>query len=91
MDIQIDSLSLKELVELHDRIARRMWDLGRTELAAKLAQFQIGQQVCFQHEGNKIPGTIIRVNRKSLSIRAQQACFYVPPWAVTKIMDITSP
>ena len=36
MDIQIENLSLKELVELHDKVARRMWELGRTELAAKL-------------------------------------------------------
>ena len=84
MDIQIENLTLKELVELHDKIARRMWELGRTELAAKLEEFQIGDKVSFQAEGGTITGTVIRVNRKSLSIRTQQGCFYVPPFAVTK-------
>ena len=85
MDIQIENLSLKELVELHDKVARRMWELGRTELAAKLGEFQIGNPVSFQSEGKTITGTVIRVNRKSLSIRSQEGhYFYVPPWAVTK-------
>ena len=84
MDIQIENLSLKELVELHDKIARRMWELGRTELAAKLGEFQIGDQVSFQAEGKTITGIVIRVNRKSLSVRSQENYFYVPPWVVTK-------
>ncbi|MFH1903258.1 MAG: mechanosensitive ion channel domain-containing protein [Candidatus Omnitrophota bacterium] len=84
MDIQIENLSLKELVALHDKIARRMWELGRTELAAKLGEFQIGDQVSFQAEGKTITGIVIRVNRKSLSVRSQENYFYVPPWAVTK-------
>lgn len=83
-NIQIENLSLKELVELHDKIARRMWELGRTELAAKLGEFQIGDSVSFQSEGKTITGTVIRVNRKTLSIRSPEGYFYVPPWAVTK-------
>jgi len=83
-NIEIENLSLKELVELHDKIARRMWELGRTELNAKLGEFQIGDPVSFQSEGKTITGTVIRVNRKTLSVRSQQGYFYVPPWAVTK-------
>ena len=87
MDIQIENLSLKELVELHDRIARRMWELGRRELNAKLGEFQIGDKVNFHGEGKTITGTVIRVNRKTLSVRSQEGNWYVPPWAVTKISE----
>jgi len=70
MDIQIENLSLRELVELHDKIAGRMWELGRTELNAKLGEFQIGDPVSFQAEGKTITATVIRVNRKTLSVRS---------------------
>lgn len=85
MDIQIENLSLKELVELHDRIARRLWELEKGKLSEKLGEFQIGDQVSFQQEGRTITGIVIRVNRKSLSIRSQEGHWYVPPWAVTKV------
>ena len=48
MDIQIENLSLKELIELHDRIARRIWELEKGKLSEKLAEFQIGDSVSFQ-------------------------------------------
>ena len=84
-NIEIENLSLKELVELHNKVARRMWELGRTELNAKLGEFQIGDPVSFQAEGKTITATVIRVNRKTLSVRSQEGYyFYVPPWAVTK-------
>ncbi|MCK4244135.1 MAG: hypothetical protein KAX20_00765 [Candidatus Omnitrophica bacterium] len=85
MDIQIENLSLKELVELHDKIARRIWELQRTKLSEKLGEFQIGDQISFQSEGETITGIVIRVNRKTLSIRSQKGHWYVAPWAVTKV------
>ena len=85
MDIQIENLSLKELVELHDKVARRIWELQRTKVSEKLGEFQIGDQVSFQSEGKTITGTVIRVNRKTLSVRSQEGYWYVAPWGVTKI------
>ena len=85
MDIQIENLSLKELVELHDKIARRIWELEKGKLSEKLGEFQIGDQISFQSEGKTITGTVIRVNRKTLSVRSQEGYWYVAPWGVTKI------
>ena len=85
MDIQIENLSLKELVELHDKIAKRIWELEKGKLSEKLGEFQIGDRVSFQSEGKTISGTVIRVNRKTLSVRSQENYWYVAPWAVTKI------
>jgi len=85
MDIEIGNLSLKELVELHDKVARRIWELQRTKLSEKLGEFQIGDRISFQSEGKTITGTVIRVNRKTLSIRRQESYWYVAPCAVTKI------
>jgi len=85
MDIEIEKLSLKELIELHDKIARQIWELQRTKLSEKLGEFQIGDKVSFQNEGKTITGIVIRVNRKSLSVRTQENCWYTNPWGVTKI------
>ena len=84
MDIEIKNLSLKELIEFHDKIASRIWELQRTKLSEKLGEFQIGDKVSFQNEDKTITGIVIRVNRKSLSVRTQQNCWYINPWGVTK-------
>ncbi|PIV64145.1 MAG: hypothetical protein COZ37_03445 [bacterium (Candidatus Ratteibacteria) CG_4_10_14_3_um_filter_41_18] len=84
MDNRIENLSLKDLVELHDRIARRIWELEKGKLSEKLGEFQIGDRVNFQSEGKTVSGTVIRVNRKTLSVRSQEGYWYVAPWAVTK-------
>ena len=84
MDNRIENLSLKELVELHDKVARRIWELQRTKVSEKLGEFQIGDPVSFQSEGKTITGTVIRVNRKTLSVRSENGYWYVAPWGVTK-------
>jgi len=77
-EIEIEKLSLKELVELHDKIARRLWELQKGKLSEKLGEFQIGDKM--------IIGIVIRVNKKTLSIRSQEGCWYVSPWMVKKVL-----
>ena len=50
-EIEIEKLSLKELVELHNKIARRLWELHKGKLSEELGEFQIGDKVSFQAEG----------------------------------------
>jgi len=71
MDIQIENLTLKELVELHKKVGRRMWELGRTELNAKLGEFQIGNPVSSQSEGKTITGTLNQGEPKNLKCQKQ--------------------
>ena len=85
-NIEIENLSLEELVKLHSKIVRRMRELPRAKVYEKLPGFQIGDQISFEHEGNRITGTVIRVNRKSLSVRTGQGSWYVDPRRATKIL-----
>ena len=85
MDIQIENLTRKELVELHDRVARRIWELEEEKPSENLREFQIGNLVSFELEGRIITGTVIGMNRKTLSVRSQHGYWYVPSWAVAKI------
>ncbi|GFP23467.1 hypothetical protein HKBW3S44_01558 [Candidatus Hakubella thermalkaliphila] len=83
--MEIENLSLEELVELHRKICKRIGELGRAKVSEKLQDFQIGDEISFKHEGNIITGTVIRVNRKSLSVRTREGCWYVDPRCATKI------
>lgn len=82
---EIEKLSLKELVELHDKVARRILELEKGKLSERLMEFQIGDKVSFQAGSKTITGIVIRVNRKTLTVRSQENCWYVSPWAVTKV------
>lgn len=88
--IDVDNLSLEQLIELHDKIAHRIWELQQTAYSCKLKEFQIGEKVKFQNEqGETVAGIIIRINKKSLTIRTDSGNkWYVHPWAVTKIVDV---
>ncbi len=88
--IDIDNLSLEQLIELHDKIAHRIRELQQTAYSGKLKEFQIGEKVKFQNEqGETVTGIIIRINKKSLTIRTDSGNkWYVHPWAVTKVVDV---
>ncbi len=66
------------------RDVRRIRELERAKVSEKLQDFQIGDKVSFEHEGNTITGTVIRVNRKSLSVRTDRGNWYVDPRSATK-------
>lgn len=90
-NIEIEKLSLEELVQLHRKICKRIRELNRARLFEELQDFEIGDEVSFNHEGDIITGRIIRVNRKSLSVRTNKGDWYVNPRNVTKIpVSVTS-
>ena len=88
--IDVDSLSLEQLIHLHDKIAHRIWQLQQAAYSGKLQEFQIGEKVRFRNEhGETVSGIIIRVNKKSLTVRTDTGNeWYVHPWAVTKVGDV---
>jgi len=88
--IDVDNLSLAQLIQLHDKVARRIWQLQQAAYSDKLQEFQIGEKVKFlNHEGETLLGIIIRVNKKSLTVRTDRGNkWYLHPWAVTKVVDV---
>jgi hypothetical protein len=88
--IDVDNLSLAQLIQLHDKIARRIWQLQQAAYSDKLQEFQIGEKVKFHNEqGETLLGIIIRVNKKSLTVRTDRGNkWYLHPWAVTKVVDV---
>lgn len=62
-NINIERLSLEELIELNHKIVKRIREFNKIKLSQKLQSFQIGEQVSFKNEENTVTGTIIRVNQ----------------------------
>ena len=88
--IDVDNLFLEQLIQLHNKIVLRIWQLQQASYSDKLQEFQIGEKVRFQSEqGETVAGIIIRVNKKSLTVRTDTGNkWYVHPWAVTKVVDV---
>lgn len=86
----IDSLSLEEAVELHRKVCKRIKELYRKQLSQELGNFEVGEKVLFRHEGDTIAGTVIRINKNSISIKTEKGSWYVDPRLVEKF-DLTQP
>jgi hypothetical protein len=67
------------------KVCRRINELNRRKMAEKLQEFEIGDEISFEHEGDIITGTVIRVNKKTLSIRTDRGHWYIDPRCATKI------
>lgn len=85
MPIDIEKLGLEELLELNRRIVRRFEYLHGLKTRAHLDRFEVGDRVSFQSDGRAVEGIVIRVNRKTLSIKTADAHWNIHPRFVTKL------
>jgi hypothetical protein len=91
MPIDLESLSVQELFELNDRIIRRVHYLCSLNTRAHLDRFEPGDRVAFQCDGRAAAGVVVRVNRKTLSIKSKDSRWKVPPQFVTKLARLGAP
>lgn len=82
--MEIENLSLEELVKLNSKIIKRIRELNKIRLCSDLQKFEVGDRVCFDGNGSIITGVVIRVNQKSLTIKTDQGMWYVAPKLVKK-------
>jgi len=68
MSVDVEKLSLEELVDLNRRVVYRIQYLMSLKTRAQLDRFNVGDRVTFQCDGRVVSGVVIRVNRKTLSI-----------------------
>lgn len=66
----IDLMDLDELMKLNEYIVKRIRFLQEIDTIEKLQHFELLERVYFiDNEGNKIEGTIIRINNKTVTIK----------------------
>ena len=83
--IDIEKLSLEQLIELNRKIVRRIQYLHSLKTRSQLDRFDVGDRVGFQNEGRMVEGVVVRVNRKTLSIKTKEAYWNMHPRFLTKL------
>lgn len=83
--MDIEKLSLEQLLELNKRICRRVDYLNGLKTRAHLDRFEIGDRVSFQSEGRPVEGVVVRVNQKTLSIKTKDTYWRIHPRFLTKL------
>ncbi len=60
MDIDVEKLSLEELVDLNKRVVHRIRYLYSLKTRSQLDRFEVGDHVTFQGDGKTIAGVVVR-------------------------------
>ena len=68
MPIDIDGLSFEELLDLNQRVVARLKMLESMQAHIEMMQFNLGQQVSFEHQGGRMLATLVKYNRKTVTV-----------------------
>ncbi|MFQ5355508.1 MAG: hypothetical protein ACE5DY_03275 [Mariprofundaceae bacterium] len=72
MKIDIDRLTVKELIDLNHRIVERLKFLESMRAHADMMEFSVGERVSFHHSGHGVLlGILIKYNKKTVTILTQ--------------------
>ena len=85
MPIDIEKLALEDLLDLNRRVIRRIQYLSSLKTRSQLDRYEVGDRVSFQSDGRAVEGIIVRVNRKTLSVRTKDSHWNLHPHFVTKL------
>lgn len=92
MTINIDDLSIDELMELNRRIVQRLKFLDTVQSHNDMLKFNPGDKVSFEPPGRgRLLGTLIKYNQKTVSILTEDGQRWnVTPSLVTKLKSVAS-
>jgi hypothetical protein len=88
MEFDIDKLSREELLGLNHRIVERLKYLASREALELSKKFKVSDIVEFRGGKNMVRGIIIRINRKTMSIKTNEGQWNVHPQFLKKIEKI---
>jgi hypothetical protein len=88
-NIDLTNLSEGELIQLNRRIVERLRSLHQGRCYQDLAQFKLGDAVCFTPEhGHVVVGTVVRLNQKTATVAARDGHQWrVSPSFLSRITD----
>lgn len=89
MKIDIDKLSLEELVDLNHRIVERLKFMESMHHHAEMMKFSIGEKVSFEPPGRpRQIGTLVKYNKKSVTVITDAGQKWtVAPGLISKARD----
>lgn len=88
MSIDLEKLSLDELIALNKQVIRRINYMQSLKTRSQLDRFEVGDRVGFQKDGRMVEGMVTRVNRRSLSVcTLDNDHWNIHPGFLTKLSD----
>lgn len=85
MEFDVDRLSREELLELNHRIVERLKYLASREALELSKRYKVGDAVEFRGGKNMIRGIVMRINRKTMSIKTNEGQWNVHPQFLKKV------
>lgn len=87
--MRIDDLSIDQLLELNQLICQRIDELQDRETLQALARLQVGMKVSFSGRSGAVMGIVIKINRKSVIVLAEDSKQYkVSPGLLRPLREI---
>ncbi|MDN5869661.1 MAG: hypothetical protein L0H73_02900 [Nitrococcus sp.] len=69
MNIDIDKLTERELIDLNHRVVERLRFLAQMRAHGAMLRFSIGQQVSFiSGRGETVVGTLVKYNKRTVTV-----------------------
>ena len=91
MPVDIDGLSLKELMQLNHRVVERIKMLQAMQAHVDMMAFNLGAKVSFDTDEGRIVGTLVKYNRKTVNVMTDDGRHYrVTPGLLSAVKDVDS-
>lgn len=88
IDKFLDVLNEKDLDFLYAKTAERLQLIRNIQAKHRMAEFEVGDKVVFEHQNQPIAGTIIRLNQRTVSIHTDDhRTWRVSPKFLRKIIQ----
>ena len=68
MPVDIDGLSLEELIQLNHRVVERIKMLRAMQAHVDMMAFNLGARVSFDSQDGRELGTLVKYNRKTVTV-----------------------
>ena len=89
MFIDIDGLSLQELMQLNHRVVERIKMLEAMQAHINMMAFDLGAKVSFDTDEGRILGTLVKYNRKTVTVLSDDGRQWrVSPGLLSALKDI---
>jgi len=91
MPIDIDGLSLDELMQLNHRVVERIKILQAMQAHVDMMAFNLGAKVSFDTDEGRIVGTLVKYNRKTVTVLSDDGRQWrVTPGLLSAVKDVGS-
>ena len=91
MPVDIDGLSIDELVQLNHRVVERIKMLQSMQAHVDMMAFNLGAKVSFDTDEGRVVGTLVKYNRKTVNVVGDNGRHYrVTPGLLSAVKDVDS-